>query len=64
MALKIIIAAILAALSIVFATLKLSGSINWAWWLVLSPLYPVVAYGAWVAACVLMLMWVFKDGHM
>jgi len=61
---KIIVAALLAAAGIVLGTLKVSGSISWPWWLVLAPLYPVVAYGAWIGACVLMLMWVFKDGHM
>lgn len=30
-------------LSIVFITLKLTGYIDWSWWLVLSPIWVVIA---------------------
>lgn len=33
---------LLGALGVVFITLKLCGVINWSWWLVLLPLYPVI----------------------
>jgi len=41
-------------LAIVFITLKLTGIIDWSWWLVLIPLYPAIALlGAGILALIL-----------
>ncbi len=56
-----LIAAALSVLTIVFGTLKLSGSVAWPWWLVLAPLYPIAAWGAFIGFAALFMMWVFKD---
>jgi len=57
-----VIMATLAALSIVFGTLKLSGVVAWSWWLVLIPFYPVAAWGTYILFMALMMWWVFKNG--
>ena len=59
---KLIVAAVLAVLTIVSGTLKLSGTVIWPWWMVLAPLYPIVAWGVFFGVGLLLMMWVFRDG--
>ena len=45
-------------LTIVFITLKVTGVINWSWWLVLSPVWcwlaaVILAFGIWLLATAL-----------
>lgn len=39
-------------LCLIFIALKLTGSIDWSWWLVMSPLYPYVVV-AFIAGCII-----------
>lgn len=39
---------ILEVLTIVFVVLKLVGTIDWSWWLVISPMYVAIAFYALV----------------
>jgi hypothetical protein len=44
------------ALTIIFITLKLVGTINWSWWLVLLPLYGPPVLGM-VGLLILAIIW-------
>ena len=50
-------------LTIVFVVLKLTGTINWSWFWVLSPLIAGIALSFLIIALVLVVMCFFKRGY-
>lgn len=48
----------LGLLTIVFITLKLTGFITWSWWLVLLPLYGIIAFLAFMWLSILIVTYV------
>ena len=48
-------------LALIFITLKLTGKINWSWWLVLAPLWIGFALGVLISVIAILTMVVIQD---
>ena len=55
--------AVLGLLGVAFVVLKLNGTIDWSWWLVLLPFYGAIAVFVAVAVTSLVIMFMVNGGR-